>query len=146
MTIKKLSDPEYLRVILNDQTAKPLLSKLQTLISIYWKDLPDKIKILEKMFNYTSIIIERRNEVIHGSIFYISQKKAFLFKDKTNKSGLNPIEEYIDASLLLKQTEKVIKTKEMFEMLNSYLNQNDDNLFDYFFRKEKIDALNINSK
>ena len=144
ITNKGLSEPEFLRVILADQTALPLKTKLQTLISIHFKENLERNKLLEKLFTHTEKVIERRNEIVHGVILNISNEKGFLFKDKTNKKGLNPIEQDVDSEMFRKHTEKIIETKILFEILNSYLNQ-DGAIFEHFFSKEKLDSLNINS-
>lgn len=142
--LKGLNDPEYLRVILSDQTAFPLLAKLQTLISIHYSENPDRVKLLDKLFSHTGKIIERRNELIHGVLFKVSDNKGFLFKDKTNKGGLKPIEQDVDSEMFQTQTTKVTETKILFELLNSYLMQ-DGEIFEHFFSKEKLDSLNIDS-
>ena len=140
--LKGLTEPEYLRVLLSDQTAFPLLTKLQTLISLQYKENPDRVKLLDKLFSHTKKIIERRNELIHGVLFQVSDNKGFLFKDKTNKEGLKPIDQDVDSEMFKTQTEKVNETQKLFDILNSYLNQ-DGEIFEHFFNKEKIESLTI---
>ena len=112
---------------------------------MFYKNEPEKIKSLEKLFSYTIGIIEKRNEIIHGSFFVFSEQNANLFKDKTNKLGLNPLIEEVDAKMLLNYTNKVIEAKNLYDILNSYLNKPDD-IFEHFFNKETIEVINIKSK
>lgn len=141
-SLNGLKDFELLRIILHDQTANPLSSKLQTLISIQFKNEPERIKVLDKLFIYTNKIIERRNELVHGFIFYDEHSNGFLFKDKTKKTGLTPINENIDNQTLIKQTKIIIDLKEKYEILNSYFHQN-DSIFEHFFNEKVLNSLKL---
>ncbi|MCY1241081.1 hypothetical protein D9M72_539640 [compost metagenome] len=143
--LKGLTEFDYLRVLLSDFTGAPLVGKLQTLFAMHCKDNPSRVKLLDKFFANTISIVEKRNEIIHGSFFVQSDYNANLFKDKANKSGLNPINEEVDSEMLLGYTNKIIKASEMYTILNSYLHE-EDSVFDHFFNKETIEALSIKKK
>lgn len=44
---------DYLKIILQDQTAYPLNSKLRSLIATYYKDVPKKFQVVDPLFIYT---------------------------------------------------------------------------------------------
>ncbi|HJR99865.1 MAG TPA: hypothetical protein VJ780_02915 [Flavobacterium sp.] len=140
--LQGLKDFKYLRVLLHDQTAYPLVNKLRSLLALHYENDPERFKSLDKLFVYTIKIIEKRNDIIHGSFFVNSDGDGELFKDKTGKFGIKPIEDKYDKVKFINYTTKVILAKNSFDILNSYLHKNDA-VFDYFFNSTKLEELNI---
>jgi hypothetical protein len=142
LKLQGLKDFKYLRILLHDQTAYPLVNKLRSLLALHYEKEPERFKSLEKLFTYTIKIIEKRNDIIHGSFFVNSNEDGNLFKDKTGKFGVKPIDDNYDKAKFISYTTKVMLAKHNFEILNSYLHQ-DDNVFDAFFNSNKLEELNI---
>ncbi|MGC1633505.1 MAG: hypothetical protein WA749_15450 [Gelidibacter sp.] len=140
--LQGLKDFKYLRVILHDQTAYPLVNKLRSLLALHYENDAERYKSLDKLFSYTIKIIEKRNDIIHGSFFVNSTEDGDLFKDKTGKFGIKPIEDKYDNIKFINYTTKVILAKNSFDILNSYLHK-DDKVFDQFFNSTKLEELNI---
>lgn len=140
--LQGLKDFKCLRVLLHDQTAYPLVNKLRSLVALHYEKEPERFKALDKLFTYTIKMIEKRNDIIHGSFFVNSNGDGDLFKDKTGKFGVKPIEDKYDKVKFVNYTTKLILAKNNFDILNSYLYEN-DNVFDKFFNDTKLEELNI---
>lgn len=142
LNLQGLKDFKYLRILLHDQTAYPLVNKLRSLLALHYESEPERFKSLDKLFTYSLKIIEKRNDIIHGSFFVNSNEDGNLFKDKTGKFGVKPIDDKYDNAKFISYTTKVMLAKYYFEILNSYLHEN-DNVFDEFFNTIKLEELNI---
>lgn len=140
--LQGLKDFKYLRVLLHDQTAYPLVNKLRSLLALHYENEPERFKALDKLFTHTIKMIEKRNDIIHGSFFVNSDDNGNLFKDKTGKFGVKPIEDKYDKVKFVNYTTKLILAKYNFDILNSYLHENDE-VFDKFFNDTKLEELNI---
>lgn len=137
-----LKEITYLRILLHDQTAFPIQSKLRSLIAIYYENEPDKIKILEKLFVNTSKIIEKRNELIHGSFFVHMEPEGDLYKDKIIKSGIKIHTEKIDLKKLNSYIKKIEMARDIFEFINIDIH-NQQHTFRKFINEKNIESINI---
>ncbi|WP_445712250.1 hypothetical protein [Flavobacterium sp.] len=142
MGLQGLKDFKYLRILLHDQTAFPLLNKLRSLLALHYEKEPERLKALDKLFSYTIKMIEKRNDIIHGSFFVTSESNGNLFKDKTGKFGVNPIEDNYDKTKFINYTTKLILAKNKFDVLNSYFYENDEVYFEIFNIKQ-LEQLDI---
>lgn len=93
--IKGLSEQEFIRVLLADQTAAPLITKLRAIISIFYRDKPSEITHTDPLFKFCFLINEQRNEIIHGTWYIgwasVGQTEfdiASGMKDKVTKKGV----------------------------------------------------------
>lgn len=64
-----LKDTRLSGILLSDQTAYPLITKLKTIIAVVFETNPDIVKHLNPLFNFCLDIIEKRNKIIHGTWF-----------------------------------------------------------------------------
>jgi len=142
MGLQGLQDFKYLRILLHDQTTFPLLNKLRSLLALHFEKEPQRLKVLDKLFTYTIKLIEKRNEIIHGSFFVTSDSDGNLFKDKAGKFGVKPIEDFYDKAKFVNYTTKLILAKQKFDILNSYFHENDKVYFE-IFNDTELEKLNI---
>ncbi|WP_348811318.1 hypothetical protein [Flavobacterium maritimum] len=143
LKLQGLEDFKYLRILLHDQTASPLHQKLRSLLALHYEENPKRLKAVEKLFTHSKKIIEKRNDIIHGSFFVSSEEEeGNLFKDKAANTGVKQIDEIYDSEKFATYTTKVILTRQNFDILNSYLHE-DDTVFDHFFNDEKLKELDI---
>ena len=137
-----LKDIEYLRILLHDQTAFPLHQKLRSLIALHYKEKPERLKAIEKLFTYTKKIIEKRNDIIHGSFFVTKETEGSLYKDKAANTGIKNIDEIYDKEKFSNYTSKIMLSTQYFYILNSYIKEEDD-IFEEFFNDAKLKELDI---
>lgn len=109
-----LTNQELTRVLLADQTAAPLISKLRAFIAIFYKNNPEEINHVEPLFKFCLSINEKRNEIIHGNWFIgwtSSEQTEFDtangMKDKITKKGVELKKYDFTISMFDDLTEKV---------------------------------------
>ncbi|MCG6154026.1 hypothetical protein [Leptospira bandrabouensis] len=93
---KNPQSQKYLRVLLADQTAYPLITKLKSISSIRLKDYQEELLLLDPLFKFCIKINETRNDIIHGTWFigWVSEEQtefdiAIGIKEKNIKSGID---------------------------------------------------------
>lgn len=125
----QLQKQELLRVLLADQTADPLIKKLRAIISIIFRKKAEEIKHIDPLFKFCISIIEKRNEIIHGTWFIgwaSSEQTEFDSangkKDKIKSEGVKTYSFYYKAETFDDLTEKVIIAKNLLDRLGGVFN------------------------
>ncbi|KMQ62599.1 hypothetical protein ACM40_10015 [Chryseobacterium sp. BLS98] len=141
--IQGLKDHNYLRIVLQDQTAYPLNAKLRSLMSHYYKDEDKKFKIIDRLFILVNDIIEKRNFIVHGTSFiYSTNIDSDLIKDKIGKFGIKVEEEKLTVESLAELTKKVKLAERKFNNLTLCIYEPDRDLNKYF-SNEQLDLLKV---
>lgn len=110
-----LHKQQLTRILLADQTAKPLLDKLIAIIAIWYPDNSDTVKHLKPLFDFCYKLFEFRNTLVHGTSFigwtneYENEfDTSTLLKDKTSKKGIELVKQKITAQYLQSLIEEIL--------------------------------------
>ncbi|MFN3343149.1 MAG: hypothetical protein ACK40M_10660 [Flavobacteriales bacterium] len=120
-----LKEQKFARILLADQTASPLISKLTAFVAEVYSKEPDKVKYLQPLFKFCIDINEKRNEIIHGT-WYIGWasaeqtdfSRANGAKDKITKKGIRNDGLDFSVAEFHELSEKIIKANEMIRRLS----------------------------
>lgn len=119
-----LQNQEFIRILLADQTAGPLISKLTGFIAIVYRDSKSEFDYLAPLFKFCKDINEKRNEIIHATwhIGWASDEQtefniASWSKDKITKEGICFNCNRWEAKMFDELTEKIKTASEILNRL-----------------------------
>jgi hypothetical protein len=120
-----LTEQTFIRILLADQTAHPLIAKLRSFVAVLYKENPQAIKHLDPLFKAAISINESRNEIIHGT-WYVGWANGSMaefdvansMKDKLSKNGIELNALSYNSVHFDELTRKVTTAKELFYRLH----------------------------
>jgi hypothetical protein len=142
LSLQGLKDTTLLKILLQDQTAYPLITKLRAMIAIHYEHNQKAREVIDPLFVYSVALVEKRNFIVHGSSFVKEDTTSEIFMHKIGKLGLTVEEESFDKEKLCDLISKVILAKNKFDNLHLCLFDPDRDIMKYF-GKEKLSELKL---